>query len=140
MQTAHEGDVMRKTALAMLGVALLALAPRLAGAQMAACAGDAERLCHGMRPGGGRIIGCLRGNAASLTPGCRAALGISETAPAAGERSAKGGGGAREACRPDVMRLCRSAMPDRAKIKSCLQAHAADLSDACKTAIIAHGK
>src|SRR5215475_4695672 len=118
MQTAHEGDVMRKTALAMLGVALLALAPRLAGAQMAACAGNAE----------------------SLTPGCRAALGISETAPAAGERSAKGGGGAREACRPDVMRLCRSAMPDRAKIKSCLQAHAADLSDACKTAIIAHGK
>jgi len=131
---------MRKTPLAMLAVALLALAPRLAGAQMAACAGDAERLCHGMRPGGGRIIGCLRGNAASLTPGCRAALGISENAPAAGERSAKGGGGAREACRPDVMRLCRSAMPDRAKIKSCLQAHAADLSDACKTAIIAHGK
>ena len=48
---------MRKTPLAMLGVALLSLAPRLAGAQMAACAGDAERLCHGMRPGGGRIIG-----------------------------------------------------------------------------------
>jgi hypothetical protein len=104
---------------------------------MAACAGDAERLCHGMRPGGGRIMGCLRGNAASLTPGCRAALGISETAPAPRGRSARGGGTAREACRPDVMRFCRSAMPERAK--SCLHAHAADLSDACKTAIIAHG-
>jgi hypothetical protein len=130
---------MKRTALVTLAAVVLTLGPRLAGAQMAACAGDAERLCHGTRPGGGRIIGCLRGNAASLTPGCRAALGISETAPAPGERSARGGG-AREACRPDVMRLCRSAMPDRAKIKSCLQEHAADLSDACKTAIIAHGK
>ena len=71
---------MKRTALVTLAV-VLALGPRLAGAQMAACAGDAERLCHGMRPGGGRIIGCLRGNAASLTPGCRAALGISETSP-----------------------------------------------------------
>ena len=131
---------MKRTALVTLAIVVLALGPRLASAQMAACAGDAERLCHGMRPGGGRILGCLRGNAASLTPGCRAALGISETAPASGERTARAGGGAKEACRPDVMRLCRSAVPNRAKIKSCLQAHAADLSDACKTAIIAHGK
>jgi hypothetical protein len=131
---------MKSTVLVTLAAVVLTLGPRLAGAQMAACAGDAERLCHGMRPGGGRIIGCLRGNAASLTPGCRAALGISETAPEPHERSARGGGGAREACRPDVMRFCRSAMPDRAKVKSCLQAHAADLSDACKTAIIARGK
>ena len=132
---------MRNIALVTLAAAILTLGPRIAGAQMAACAGDAERLCHGMRPGGGRIIGCLRGNAESLSPGCRAALGISEKAPgAAGERSARGGGTAREACRPDVMRFCRGAMPDRAKVKSCLQAHAADLSDACKTAIIAHGK
>jgi hypothetical protein len=131
---------MRSTALVTLAAVVLTFGVRLAGAQMAACAGDAERLCHGMRPGGGRILGCLRGNAASLTPGCRAALGISETAPAPGERSAAGGGTVREACRSDVVRLCRSAMPDRAKISSCLQAHAADLSDACKTAIIAHGK
>ena len=131
---------MKRTVLVTLAAVVLTLGPRLAAAQMAACAGDAERLCHGMRPGGGRIIGCLRGNAGSLTPGCRAALGISENAPAPGERSARGGGGAREACRPDVMRFCRSAMPDRAKIESCLQAHAAELSDACKTAIIARGK
>ena len=132
---------MKRAALVTLAAVVLTLGPRLAGAQMAACAGDAERLCHGMRPGGGRIIGCLRGNAESLTPGCRAALGISEKASGApGERSARGGGAAREACRPDVMRFCRSAMPDRAKVKSCLQAHAAELSDACKTAIIAHGK
>jgi len=130
---------MRNIALVTLAAAILTLGPRIAGAQMAACAGDAERLCHGMRPGGGRIIGCLRGNAASLTPGCRAALGIRETPPP-DQRSTTGASSAKEACRPDVMRLCRSAMPDRAKISSCLQAHAADLSDACKTAIIAHGK
>src|SRR5262249_46295603 len=53
---------MKRTALVTLVAVVLTLGPRLAGAQMAACAGDAERLCHGMRPGGGRIIGCLRGN------------------------------------------------------------------------------
>jgi len=122
---------MRNIALVTLAAAILTLGPRIAGAQMAACAGDAERLCHGMRPGGGRIIGCLRGS--------RAALGIRETPPP-DQRSTTGASSAKEACRPDVMRLCRSAMPDRAKIRSCLQAHAADLSDACKTALIAHGK
>ena len=63
---------MKRTVLVTLAAVVLTLGPRLASAQMAACAGDAERLCHGMRPGGGRNIGCLRGNAASLTPGCRA--------------------------------------------------------------------
>ena len=130
---------MRNIALVTLAAAILTLGPRIAGARGHLRAGDAERLCHGMRPGGGRIIGCLRGNAASLTPGCRAALGIRETPPP-DQRSTAGASSAKEACRPDVMRLCRSAMPDRAKIRSCLQAHAADLSDACKTALIAHGK
>jgi hypothetical protein len=91
---------MKRTVLVTLAAVVLALGPRLVSAQMAACAGDAERLCHGMRPGGGRIIGCLRGNAASLTPGCRAALGISETAPASREGSARGGGTARRPAGP----------------------------------------
>jgi hypothetical protein len=48
--------------------------PRQALAILRICSGDERRLCGGMPPGGGRIIACLAENAASLSPGCRAAL------------------------------------------------------------------
>jgi hypothetical protein len=48
--------------------------PREAFAILRICSEDAHILCGGIPPGGGRIIGCLAGNAASLSPGCRAAL------------------------------------------------------------------
>lgn len=39
-----------------------------------ACKPDYGRFCSGVRPGGGRILQCLEGHAAELTPACRAAL------------------------------------------------------------------
>jgi hypothetical protein len=39
-----------------------------------ACGPDYRALCAGVPPGGGRVIGCLRDNAASLSPGCQAVL------------------------------------------------------------------
>jgi hypothetical protein len=48
--------------------------PREALAILRICSGDKRRLCGDMPPGGGRIIACLAANAASLSPGCRAAL------------------------------------------------------------------
>jgi hypothetical protein len=38
------------------------------------CAGDYRALCQGVPLGGGRAIGCLRANAASLSPQCGQAL------------------------------------------------------------------
>jgi hypothetical protein len=62
----------------MLGVALLALAhPALAqerlfeGLRIArACAGDIERICAGVVPGGGRIKACVKEKLSQLTPSC----------------------------------------------------------------------
>jgi hypothetical protein len=103
---------------------------------LAACRGDVQRFCAGMELGGGRIVRCLEENAAKLSKGCKEAIGASaETAP--GE--AEGGGGARTACRGDAMRFCADAIGDQEKMQRCLQSHAAQLSDGCKTAIIAGG-
>lgn len=44
------------------------------GGPMRACGGDLRRYCDGVPPGGGRLVLCLRENAASLSPGCRQAL------------------------------------------------------------------
>jgi hypothetical protein len=38
--------------------------------QFAYCRADAQRLCHGVRPGGGRILQCLKGDENDLTVGC----------------------------------------------------------------------
>jgi cysteine rich repeat protein len=39
-----------------------------------ACGADFRTYCRGLPLGGGRIIGCLRDNAASLSPRCQRAL------------------------------------------------------------------
>jgi Cysteine rich repeat len=50
------------------------LRPREELAILRVCAFDSRNLCGGIRPGGGRIIGCLARNASQLRPQCRAAL------------------------------------------------------------------
>jgi hypothetical protein len=36
------------------------------------CKADAERFCKGIRPGGGRILACLKSHQAELAPACAA--------------------------------------------------------------------
>jgi hypothetical protein len=37
-----------------------------------ACKADAEKYCKGIRPGGGRILACLKGRESDLAPACAA--------------------------------------------------------------------
>ncbi|MDI4656391.1 cysteine rich repeat-containing protein [Xanthobacter autotrophicus] len=39
-----------------------------------ACEADVRRLCSGMQPGGGRLLGCLQQNAANVSQPCTEAL------------------------------------------------------------------
>jgi hypothetical protein len=39
-----------------------------------ACQPDAEKLCQGIRPGGGRILACLKSHEAELSGPCKAVL------------------------------------------------------------------
>jgi len=41
----------------------------------------------------------------------------------------------REACHADVERFCKDAEPGHGRVRECLRAHEAELSDACKAAI-----
>lgn len=41
---------------------------------MRACAPDAEKLCKGTQPGGGRVIECLKEHQSELSPTCQQAM------------------------------------------------------------------
>src|ERR1700730_4064996 len=60
----------------------------------AACAGDAQKLCAGVQPGGGRVVACLKEHKDSLSDRCKQAAGLpvnqgggSAPAPASGSPS-----------------------------------------------------
>jgi hypothetical protein len=66
--------------------------PSLA-ALRAACAEDAQKLCAGVQPGGGRIVACLKEHKDSLSDRCKQAAGLaanpgSSSAPSAGSSPA----------------------------------------------------
>jgi hypothetical protein len=71
---------LRHFASASLAVALIALvdqhavhaqgATGRAGGALAACKADAGRICPGVKPGGGRLIGCLKEHENDVTIGC----------------------------------------------------------------------
>src|SRR5258708_8219605 len=42
----------------------------------AACAEDAQKLCAGLQPGGGRIVACLKEHKDSLSDRCKQAAGL----------------------------------------------------------------
>jgi hypothetical protein len=76
--TRHDtsGDLaMRMQLLLVALLAFCASAPALAQgkgnpAVKAACRADAERLCHGVQPGGGRMGECLKARISEVSPGC----------------------------------------------------------------------
>jgi len=65
----------------------------------AACAGDAQKLCAGVQPGGGRIVDCLKEHKDSLSDRCKQAAGLAanpgvSAVPGATTGSASAGGNA----------------------------------------------
>ena len=57
--------------------ALMSAAPTALAQQAAAmkyCKADYERLCPGVQPGGGRIMGCLKAHKEEVSIGCGKAL------------------------------------------------------------------
>src|SRR5580658_863448 len=50
----------------------------------AACAEDAQKLCAGVQPGGGRIVACLKEHKDSLSDRCKQAAGLAANPSSSG--------------------------------------------------------
>jgi len=63
--------------ITLAGLLLAASVPALAqnqAAVRAACQADFEKNCPGIRPGGGRLLACMREKQAAFSDGCKDAL------------------------------------------------------------------
>jgi hypothetical protein len=93
------------------------------------CRADVDRLCPGVDPGGGRVVGCLRQHQLDLSKPCQGE--ITRIADAR-DRVAS----LKSACRADVESLCRDVPPLAGPLLECLQANEAKLSPDCNAADI----
>lgn len=80
------------------------------GAQ--ACQADARKLCPGARPGGGRVLGCLKKREAELSEPCKAALPTLQR------------------CAQEVKTVCGGS--GRRELRECLRSRADQLSAECR--------
>jgi hypothetical protein len=94
LQALRAGTAGRFAAPGLLLGLLLGLTATAAAAQpargggdpelRAACAGDVQTLCPGIRPGGGELKACLRQHADKVSLGCKKALVEAKRSRAAG--------------------------------------------------------
>lgn len=85
------------------------------------CADDIEKFCKEIKPGGGRIMNCLKAHETELTASCREKMselqGVIQ--------------GCEEACAGDIARVCKEVQPGGGRIIKCLREHEKELSSAC---------
>jgi len=101
--------------------------PVLAAPKEGPCHEDAERLCKGVKQGGGRIQQCLKDHEAQLSDACKNRLHYAHTEGR--ERYA--------ACESDAEKFCKGVRQGGGRRRNCLTQHQADLSPACKAELSA---
>jgi hypothetical protein len=113
-----------------------------------ACGPDFARFCRGVPPGGGRIVLCLLGHRAELSPACSAEMAALRPGPGVAAMPPPGPpapppppgyappppagnrGAFVAACGPDVQALCPGVPRDG--IVKCLVAHRMEVTVTCK--------
>ena len=86
-----------------------------------ACKADIEKFCKDIKPGGGRILACLKSNGDRLSQECANHLALAR------EKSRE----FRQSCKGDVEKFCKGIAAGEGRIVSCLKSHEAELSGAC---------
>jgi hypothetical protein len=112
-------ELMRFLAFAAFALATAALGATAWAAErsaLQACRADAQKLCAGVAPGGGRVVACLRGQEAQLSADCKAQLGVAE------------------ACAAELKKLCPQA-DGEASLRQCARAKRSEISAGCRTAV-----
>jgi hypothetical protein len=111
--------------IARVTLAALALCAGRAGAEEDACRADAERLCAGIPPGGGRTAACLRAHADQVSAPCKAQL-------ASFMRKVKEVG---QACEGDIESTCPDVRPGQGAVLRCLRQSFYSLAPGCQDAV-----
>lgn len=93
--------------------ATLSLADAADAAGPQACQADVRQHCAGERPGGGRVLGCLKKHEAELSAACQAALPTLQR------------------CAQEVKSVCGGS--GRREMRECLRKHADQLSPECRS-------
>ena len=106
---------------ARVGAATLLAAP-LAFAQAEPgkpCQADVKKLCPGVKPGHGRILGCLEGKEDQVSQACKDDFKAKLQA-------------IYDACKGDAEKFCAGVEKGQGRILQCLNKNGPNLSDSCK--------
>ncbi len=85
------------------------------------CAEEIMQFCKDIKPGGGRVILCLKKHENELTPVCRGKI----------EEIVKRVENAKRLCASDIEKFCKGVQEGEGRIAKCLGEHAAEVSAAC---------
>jgi len=127
MMTGHEGHELPRATSALVAsffvlVLLYAWPNQPVFAEEARpCAEDIANFCKDVKPGGGRIITCLKKHEGELSPLCKERL----------QESQKRLDEAKRVCASDVEKFCNDVEPGEGRIARCLEKHTRDLTPAC---------
>ena len=90
--------------------------------QKLACAEEIAQYCKGVKPGGGRLLVCLKEHEKDLTPSCREKVaGIEKRLEEA-----------KQICSKDTEKFCKGIQPGEGRIAKCLNEHIEEISSACR--------
>lgn len=89
------------------------------------CKADAEKFCKDVKPGGGRIILCLKQHEAELSAECKAK----------GLELKKDLEDLQESCKGDAEKLCKGVEPGEGRLAKCLKQNQDKLSETCKATV-----
>ena len=86
------------------------------------CHTDAEKFCHEVKPGQGRIIRCMKEHKSELSPECRER--IEEKKEKVKARI--------ESCETDRQKLCSDVKGGKKRMNKCMREHKDQLSQECR--------
>lgn len=109
--------------LMCLGVSCTAYAEE----QRRTCSEEIAKYCKGIKPGGGRLLVCLKEHEKDLTSACREKLAEIE------KRLEE----AKQICAADTEKFCKGIQPGEGRIAKCLKEHIQDISPGCREKV--HG-
>ncbi len=115
-------------AMALAGFMMVSALDALA-AEESPCKADYEKLCGDVKPGGGRIMECLKEHKDELSPECKTFLENKKAEIMEKVQHVQ------EKCKSDVDKLCSGVEPGGGRILKCLLQHKDELTEDCRNAL-----